>query len=303
MAVQVFHTLPGGHKMPSVGLGTWKSKPGEVTNAVKCAIDEGYRHIDCAHAYGNEDEVGLALHEKLSSGKVKREDLFICSKIWNVDHHPEDVKKACLKTLESLQLGYLDLYLMHWPMAYQRGENKFPKDENGKFIYADTDFVDTWKAMEKLVEEGLCKTIGLSNFNTKQIDRVLAIAKVPIANLQVECNPYITQDNLIEYCKSKNIVMTAYSPLGSPDRPWVKPTDPSLLEEAKLMEIGDKHKKSVAQVLVRFQVQRGLVVLPKSVTPSRIKSNFEVFDFELSADEMKTVSDFNRNYRGCLLEW
>ncbi|XP_002736570.2 aldo-keto reductase family 1 member B1-like [Saccoglossus kowalevskii] len=179
----------------------------------------------------------------------------------------------------------------------------FPKDENGKIRYSDTDFTDTWKAMELLVDEGLCKAIGLSNFNRKQVDRVSAIARVPVSVLQVECNPYLTQEDLVSYCESKNIVMTAYSPLGSPARPWIKEEDPFPLKDPIVGTIAKAHNKTPAQVLIHFQLQRGLIVLAKSVTPARIKENFEVLDFELSSEEMKAISGLNRNYRGCLLEW
>ena len=163
--------LPSGAPMPLVGLGTWKSKPGEVAEAVKCAIEAGYRHIDCAAAYCNEEEVGSALKEKLGEA-CERGELFVTSKLWNTFHHPDDVRPACLKTLKDLGLSYLDLYLIHWPTAFERGGELFPKDPDGKMRYADTPFTDTWKEMEKLVEEGLCRHIGLSNFNSKQIDKV-----------------------------------------------------------------------------------------------------------------------------------
>ena len=163
--------LPSGAPMPLVGLGTWKSKPGEVAEAVKCAIEAGYRHIDCAAAYCNEEEVGSALKEKLGEA-CERGELFVTSKLWNTFHHPDDVRPACLKTLKDLGLSYLDLYLIHWPTAFERGGELFPKNPDGKMRYADTPFTDTWKEMEKLVEEGLCRHIGLSNFNSKQIDKV-----------------------------------------------------------------------------------------------------------------------------------
>lgn len=295
--------LTDGKDIPLVGLGTWKSKPGEVYDAVKFAILNGYRHIDCALVYQNEDEVGKALKEVISSGAVKREELFITSKCWNTCHDTVNVRPCLEKTLKSLQLDYVDLYLIHWPFAYQPGDDLFPKDANGATILVDTDYLDTWKGMEEVQKAGLTKTIGVSNFNSKQIDRILEIATVrPVCN-QVECHPYLTQDELIAYCKSKDICVVAYSPLGSPDRPWAQPGDPSLLDEPKLKEIADKYGKSSAQVLVKFQAQRGVVVLPKSVTPARIASNIDIFDFTLTDEEMKTIASFNRGYRFCGLEW
>ena len=172
-SIQLFSGAP----MPLLGLGTWKSKPGEVAAAVRCAIDVGYRHIDCAAAYGNEEEVGGALKEKLGAG-CKRDDLFVTSKLWNTFHHPEDVRPACLKTLKDLGLAYIDLYLIHWPTAFERGGELFPKNPDGTMRYDNVPFTDTWKAMEKLVDEGLCKHIGLSNFNSKQIDQVCTCVRV-----------------------------------------------------------------------------------------------------------------------------
>ncbi|XP_033633299.1 aldo-keto reductase family 1 member A1-A-like [Asterias rubens] len=291
-------------KMPVLGLGTWKSKPGEVTNAVKVALDVGYRHIDCAAAYGNEPEVGLGLKAKIEDGTVKREDVFITSKLWSNMHHPDDVEGACRETLQQLGVEYLDLYLMHWPMAYQRGKEKFPKDANGKFIIApEIHYKDTWIAMEQLVGGGLCKAIGVSNFNLSMIQEIQSISKVPISNLQIELHPYLTQDDLVKYCQDNNISVTAYSPLGSPDRPWVKETDPNLMADPEVVRIAEANQKSPAQVLIRFALQRGVNCIPKSVTPSRIKQNFQTLDFELSASDMKSLHDLNRNYRGCCLSW
>lgn len=296
-------TLNSGKSIPMVGFGTWKSKPGEVTAAVKAAIDSGYRHIDCAYVYGNESEVGTAIKDRIDAGVVKREDLFVTSKLWNTFHRQDLVKKGIQASLERLKLDYLDLFLIHWPMAYVEEREVFPKDENGKFIFSEVDFLDAWKGMEGCVDDGLTKSIGLSNFNSKQIQRVIDNAKIKPAMLQIECNPYFQQDRLLKFCHERGIHVTAYSPLGSPDRPWAKPEDPNLLEDPHVVQVAKRLGKSPAQVLLRWNIQRDVIVIPKSVTPSRIQENFQLFDFELSADDMKTMSEFEHNFRACKLEW
>lgn len=293
--------LTSGNKIPLLGIGTWKSKPGEVGAAVETAIDAGYRHIDCAYIYGNEAEIGAALKKKFDEGLVKRADLFITSKLWNTKHKAEDVLPSVEKSIADLQIGYLDLYLIHWPIGLQSGADNFPKNADESLQYSDDDYVDTWPAMEKCVDEGLIKSIGLSNFNSKQIARVKAIAKIQPSALQVECHPYLNQSDLIKYCKENGVHFTAYSPLGSKDRPWAKAGEPALLEDTKLMEIGKRHGKSPAQVCIRWQIQRGLSVIPKSANPARIKENFDVFgDFNLSDEDMNTIDGFNKPWRACL---
>mmetsp|Transcript_36305 Transcript_36305/g.79274 ORF Transcript_36305/g.79274 Transcript_36305/m.79274 type:complete len:319 (+) Transcript_36305:54-1010(+) len=301
MAATMCATLNTGAKMPLLGLGTWQSKPGEVQTAVGHALKVGYRHIDAAFIYLNENEVGDGLQAGFASG-IKREEVFVTSKLWNTRHSAEAVKPALMESLQALKLEYLDLYLIHWPVSFVLNAEKqhMPQNEDGSVQYANVPFEETWREMEKLVDEGLVKAIGISNFNSKQVDEVMSFARIPPAVNQVECHPYLQQEELLEHCRKHNIVLTAYSPLGGPERPWAKEGEPTLLDDPKIKEVADKFGKTNAHVCVRFQIQRGIVVIPKSVTPSRIEDNMKVFDFELSEDDMNVVRGFHNGFRGCI---
>lgn len=242
------------HKIKSIKFT--QSKPGEVTASVIAAIEAGYRHIDAALIYQNEPEVGAAIKQKIDDGTVKRCDLFITSKLWSNSHRPDCVLPAIKQTLSDLGTDYLDLYLIHWPMGFQPGGKLIPTDKDGNALLDnETDLGDTWKEMEKLVELGLAKSIGVSNFSKGQIENILKIAKLPVSNNQIEMHPYFGQANLVEYCQGKGISVTAYSPFGCPDHPASKPGDPKLLEEPKLVEIGGKYGKGANHVILRWIVR------------------------------------------------
>ncbi|XP_050080787.1 aldo-keto reductase family 1 member B1-like [Anopheles maculipalpis] len=289
-----------GASVPVLGLGTWNSPPGQVTQAVRDAILVGYRHIDCAHVYENEHEVGAGIAAKIDKGYVKREDLFVTSKLWNTFHRPDLVQSALKVTLRNLNLKYLDLYLIHWPQAYREGDELFPLRPDGKRVhFSDVDYVNTWPEMERLVDAGLVRNIGLSNFNVKQVQRILDVARIAPVTNQIECHPYLHQDELREFCNEQEIIITAYSPLGSPARPWAKQDDPILMQDPMVKKLAKKHSKSPAQILIRYQIQLGNLVIPKSVSKQRIAANADVFDFELGVDDMIQLAALERSGRIC----
>ncbi|XP_060523738.1 aldo-keto reductase family 1 member B1-like [Cylas formicarius] len=290
--------LNNGRKIPALGLGTYLSHSGECARAVKHAISVGYRHFDCAWFYGNEKEVGDGIREAIKEGLVKREDLFVVTKLWCTFHERDQVVPSCKVSLQNLGLDYLDLYLIHWPVA-MTNTGKFNASEPFKdAVCYDHDFVETWHGMEECVELGLAKSIGLSNFNSKQILRILKAAKIrPVCN-QVEVSPLINQKKLIAFCKERGIQVVAYSPFSAPARPWKKPGDPELsLDDPKLIEIGKKYGKTSGQVVLRYIHQLGAIPIPKSSNPDRIKKNIEIFDFELSPEDVKILDAYNCNER------
>jgi aldehyde reductase len=289
--------LNSGHQMPQFGLGTWLSKPGEVGEAVKMALEIGYRHIDCAQSYGNQEEIGHVFNAVFGSGKIKREEVFITSKIWNTFHSYKKALEAIDGMLKELQIPYLDLCLIHWPQGYFEENGLFPKDDQGKIIYADTDYLDSWKAMEDAVKSGKVKSIGLSNFNIKQIQRVLDNCTIKPAVLQVESNPFFAQNNLLDWCKKQGIVFTAFSPLANNANIFRKEGEPNLLEDKIILDLAAKYKKTPAQIILRWAIERETIVIPKSIKRNRLEENFKVFDFKLSADDITDINRLDRNWR------
>ncbi|XP_060892400.1 aldose reductase-related protein 2 [Labrus mixtus] len=300
--------LNDGTRMPVLGLGTWKSYhlPRTSTQgAVEAAIAAGYRHIDTAYNYGNEVEIGKALRSKMQQGIINREDMYIVSKLWLTHYAQEDIPVCLNKSLNDLKLDYLDLYLVHFPVGFKKmGDELFPK-KDGQMLTSDIDYVDVWRGMEALQASGKVKSIGVSNFNILQLERLLALCRVPPAVNQVELHPYLVQTELIEFCKSRNIALTAYSPFGSPARPpelFRGEADPQkLLDDPVIAEIAKKHRRSPAQVLLRYHVQQGISVIPKSDRPHHILENTKVFDFHLTEEDMRALRGLDRGWRAVTL--
>lgn len=285
--------LNSGYDMPTLGLGTYKSEPNKVGAAVKYALTEaGYKHIDGAMIYRNEVEIGHVYKEVFET--IKREDIFITSKLWNTDHKPDQVEFACRQTLKDLQLEYLDLYLMHWGVAFKHGGDLQPI-KNGR---AETDKVSiqqTWQAMEQLVEKGLVKSIGVANFDTAMILDLLTYAKIRPATNQIEVHPYNTQRELVDFCRAENIVVTAYSPLGRHGAQGV--TGPDLFIDPTIAQLSAKYKKTPSQIILNWALMHSTIAIPKSVTLDRVKENIQVYDFELSPEDVGIIDSLNKGYR------
>eukprot|EP00457_Paulinella_chromatophora_P012415 gb/GEZN01012624.1/.p1 GENE.gb/GEZN01012624.1/~~gb/GEZN01012624.1/.p1 ORF type:complete len:338 (+),score=62.44 gb/GEZN01012624.1/:14-1027(+) len=280
-------TLNTGASMPQLGLGTYLSEPGEVGQAVRTALETGYRHIDCAADYENEAEVGVALASVFKQGKIKRQDVFITSKLWVdvKDAGPGQVVKSLQKTLKDLQLDYLDLYLVHEPFIL----NKNAEGDSKPARAVGWGLQDVWRQMEQCQMEGLTKAIGVSNYNVQTLNDCLTYAKIPPAMNQIELHPYLPQPELRSFCAQYNVAVTAYAPLGSPGSDAGGAKVP-LMKNEVVQSLAKKYDKTPAQILIRFCLESGAVCIPKSVKPHCIQENFEALGFSLEPEDMDLLA-------------
>jgi diketogulonate reductase-like aldo/keto reductase len=273
----------GSGAMPALGFGTLIPDPVATRTATKAALEAGFRNFDASERYRNEKEVGEAMREVFKAGKIKREEVFVATKVWNNNHRPERVKPAFEASLRKLQLDYADLYLIHTPFAFQPGDEQDPRDASGNVIYdKGVTFLDTWRALEGLVDEGKCKAIGLSDVSLNHVKEISTAARIKPAVVHVESHPYLPQLELLDYCKQNGIVMQAFAALGHNSKP-------SLLENPVVTGVAKRVNKTPAQVLLAWAIQRGTALLTTATSPGRITENFDIAI--LPEDAVREISE------------
>jgi diketogulonate reductase-like aldo/keto reductase len=256
--------------MPAAGFGTLIPEARATEEATKAALDVGFRHLDCAERYRNEEAVGNAIQAAMGAGTVRREELFVTTKLWNTNHRPERVKPAFEGSLRRLKVDYVDCYLIHTPFAFRAGDDQDPRDEQGKVIYdPGVTLIETWHALERLVDEGRCKAIGLSDITLEKLREIVAGARIKPAVVQVESHPYLPEWELLEFCREQGIVLLAFAALGHG-------MDPKVLDDPVITSIAKRVGKTPAQVALAWAVQRGTAFLTTSTKPERIRENFEI---------------------------
>jgi D-xylose reductase len=297
-----------GKSMPAVGLGLWKIDPGAVADAVYQAIKVGYRHLDSAADYGNEKEVGEGIARAIADGLCSREELWVTSKLWNTYHREEHVEAACRKSLEDLGLDYFDLYLIHFPIAlsYVDFNDRYPPEwlfdpaaDNPSMQLDAVPLSETWGAMEMLVEAGLTRQIGICNYSASLLHDLMSYARIKPAMLQVESHPYHTQEALLRTAQQYNIAVTAFSPLGALSYVSIDmaTANDSVLTEPVVMAAAQRAGATAAQVVLRWGIQRGTAVIPKTSNPQRLIENLTLSEFSLNDDEMAAIAALNQNRR------
>ncbi|OQE22721.1 hypothetical protein PENFLA_c012G01824 [Penicillium flavigenum] len=284
--------LSTGAQIPAIGLGTWQDESAQEA-AVLVALQAGYRHIDTARCYGTEVAVGKAIKQ---SG-IPRSEIFVTSKLWNNKHHPDDVGQALQASLDDLGMEYLDLFLMHWPVAFKRGDDPFPSDKDGNLITEDIDYLDTYKAMEGLVKSGKAKAIGVSNFSQQEIERILTNATIKPAVHQMEIHPWLQQKDFFEFHRKHGIHVTQYSPFGNQNEIYgSREQHGQLVNDKTLVEIGKKYGKTSNQVALAWGIAHGRSVIPKSKSPERITQNFDIV-FELEPEDVEKIDSIDKKLR------
>ena len=273
----------GSGALPAAGFGTLIPDPVVTKQAVKTALEAGFRHFDCAERYRNEQAVGEALQEMGKGGNIKRKDVFITTKLWNTNHRPERVTQAFEASRRRLQVDFIDCYIIHTPFAFRPGDEQDPRDEHGQVLYdSGVTLVETWRAIEKLVDDGLCRSIGLSDVTLEKLQEIVAVARIKPAAVQVESHPYLPEWDLLKFCREQGIVVQAFAPLGHAMAPKV-------IDDPVITTIAQSIHKTPAQVALAWAVQRGTAFLTTSTNPRRIQENFEIST--LPEEAMRKISE------------